>query len=134
MAETRFFLARFLVEVDVTDRPDFDDRQAASYFSSVFSLTGNDRKREVTVHELRRKASYIRDVEIEEYEYRGFVIMVNQNAESVGAVVPTYFACVSRPDAKGGAVVADSDSEFIEVTKDAAQIYVDKRVSRRKQK
>jgi hypothetical protein len=40
----------------------------------MFSLCGNDRKLEVTVRELRPKASYSTDVEIEEYEYRGFVI------------------------------------------------------------
>jgi hypothetical protein len=72
----KFFLARTLIEVDVTNRPDFDERQAADYFSSVFSLYGNDRKLEVTVRELRPKASYVRDVDIEEYEYRGFVITI----------------------------------------------------------
>ena len=74
----KFFLARTLIEVDVTNRPDFDERQAADYFSSVFSLYGNDRKLEVTVRELRPKASYSKDVDIEEYEYRGFVITICQ--------------------------------------------------------
>jgi hypothetical protein len=131
LAETKFFLARFLVEVDVTDRPNFDDRQAAEYFSSVFSLTGNYRKREVTVHELRPRASYFTDVEIEEYEYRGFRITVCQNADSVGTVVPTYFAVVAKPNSNGGSV-RPGDSEFIEVIKNDAEIYVDKKVSRRK--
>jgi len=38
MKKTKFFLARILVEVDVINRPDFDELQAADYFSSVFSL------------------------------------------------------------------------------------------------
>ena len=133
MKKTKFFLARILVEVDVTNRPDFDERQAADYFSSVFSLSGNDRKREVTVRELRPKASYVTDVEIEEYEYRGFVITICQNADTVGTAVPTYFAVVTKQNAKSGTVVWD-DSQFIEVAKNDAEIYVDKRVSRRKQK
>lgn len=131
MTETKFFLARFLVEVDVTNIPNFNDRQAADYFSSVFSLTGNYRKREVTVHELRPRASYTMDVEIEKYEYLGFVITVNQNADTVGTVVPTYFAVVARPNSNGGSVLP-ADSEFIEVVKNEAEIWVDKKVSRRK--
>lgn len=129
----KFFLARILVEVDVTNRPDFDERQAADYFSSVFSLYGNDRKLEVTVRELRPKASYVRDVDIEEYEYRGFVITICQNADTVGTAVPTYFAVVAKPNSKSGTVMWD-DSQFIEVAKNDAEIYVDKRVSRSKQK
>lgn len=133
MKKTKLFLARILVEVDVTNRPDFDELQAADYFSSVFSLTGNDRKREVTVCELRPKASSITDVEIEEYEYRGFVITIHQNADTVGTAVPTYFAVVAKPNSKSGTVMWD-DSQFIEVAKNDAEIYVDKRVSRSKQK
>lgn len=102
MKKAKFFLARILVEVDVTNRPDFDERQAAGYFSSVFSLCGNDRKLEVTVRELRPKASYIKDVEIEEYEYRGFVITIHQHADTVGTAVPSYFAVVAKPNTKSG--------------------------------
>jgi hypothetical protein len=131
--KAKFFLARILVEVDVTNRPDFDERQAVDYFSSVFSLCSTDRKLEVTVRELRPKASYIRDVKIEEYEYRGFVITIHQNADSVGTAVPTYFAVVAKPNSKNGTVMWD-DSQFIEVAKNDAEIYVDKRVSRIKQK
>ena len=42
--KAKIFLARILVEVDVTNRPDFDERQAADYFSSVFryrAMTGS---------------------------------------------------------------------------------------------
>jgi hypothetical protein len=131
--KAKFFLARILVEVDVTNRPDFDERQAADYFSSVFSLYGNDRKLEVTVRELRPKASYVRDVDIEEYEYRGFVITICQNADTVGTAVPTYYAVVAKSNSKSGTVMWD-DSQFIEVAKNDAEIYVDKRVSRSKQK
>ena len=53
VTKAKFFLARILVAVDVTNRPDFDERQAADYFSSVFSLSGNDTKCEMTVRELR---------------------------------------------------------------------------------
>lgn len=105
--KTKFFLARILVEVDVTNRPDFDELQAADYFSSVFSLTGNDRKREVTVQELRPKASSITDVDSEEYEYRGFVITICQNADTVGTAVPTYHAVVAKPNSKSGRVMWD---------------------------
>ena len=133
MKKTKFFLARILVEVDVTNRPDLDELQAADYFSSVFLLTGNDRTREVTVRELRPKASYTTDVEIEEYEYRGFVITIHQNADTVGTAVPTYFAVVAKPNSKSGTVMWDY-SQFIEVVKNDAEVYVDKRVSRRKQK
>ncbi len=133
LTKAKFFLARILVAVDVTNRPDFDERQAADYFSSVFSLSGNDRKCEVTVRELRPAASYIMDVEIEKYEYRGFVITICQNADTVGTAVPTYFAVVAKPNSNGGHVTWD-DSQFIEVAKNDAEIYVDKKVSRRKQK
>ena len=132
MKKAKFFLARILVEVDLTNRPDFDERQAADYFSSVFSVCGNDRRLEVTVRELRPKASYIRDVEIEEYEYRGFVITIHQHADTVGTAVPSYFAVVAKPNSKSGRVMEDY-SQFIEVVKNAAEIYVDKRVSRSRQ-
>jgi hypothetical protein len=118
----KFFLARILVEVDVTNRPDFDERQAADYFSSMFSLYGNDRELEVTVRELRPKASYVRDVDIEEYEYRGFVITICQNADTVGTAVPTYYAVVAKPNAKSGRVMWDY-SQFIEVAKNDAESY-----------
>ena len=131
--KAKFFLARILVEVDVTNRPDFDEPQAADYFSSVFSLCGNDRTLEVTVRELRPKVSSITDVEIEEYEYRGFVITICQNADTVGTAVPTYFAVVAKPNSKSGRVMCD-DSQFIEVAKNDAEIYVDTRVSRSKQR
>ena len=133
MKKAKFFLASILVEVDVTNRPDFDERPAADYFSKVFSLCGNDRKLEVTVRELRPKASYIRDIEIEEYEYRGFVITIHQHADTVGTAVPSYFAVVAKPNSKSGRVMEDY-SQFIEVTKNDAEIYVDKRVSRSKQR
>ena len=130
--KAKFFLARILVEVDVTNRPDFDERQAADYFSSVFSLSGNDRKLEVTVRELKPKACCTTDVEIEEYEYRGFVITIHQSADTVGTAVPTYFGVVAKPNSESGRVMADY-SQFIEVAKNDAEIYVDKRVSRSKQ-
>ena len=133
MKKAKLFLARILVAVDVTNRPDFNERQAADYFSSVFSLSGNDTKCEITVRELKPKASEIMDVEIEEYEYRGFVITVCQNADTVGTAVPTYFAVVAKPGSNGGRVMWD-DSQFIEVAKADAETYVDKRLSRRKQK
>lgn len=133
VTKAKVFLARILVAVDVTNRPDFDERQAVDYFSSVVSLSGNDTKCEITVRELKPKASEIMDVEIEEYEYRGFVITVCQNADTVGTAVPTYFAVVAKPDSKGGRVMWD-DSQFIEVAKNDAETYVDKRLSRRKQK
>ena len=87
----------------------------------------------MTVRELRPKASYIRDVEIEEYEYRGFVITIHQHADTVGTAVPSYFAVVAKPNSKSGRVMEDY-SQFIEVAKNDAEIYVDKRVSRGKQK
>lgn len=132
MKKTKFFLARILVEVDVTNRPDFDELQAADYFSSVFSLTGNNRKRQVTVQELRPKASSITDVDIEEYEYRGFVITICQNADTIGTAVPTYSAVVAKPNSKSGRDMRDY-SQFIEVAENDAEIYVDKRVSWSKQ-
>jgi hypothetical protein len=133
VSKVKFFLARILVAVDVTNRPDFEEREAADYFSSVFSLSGNDTKCEMTVRELTPKASAIMDIEIEKYEYREFVITVCQNADTVGTAVPTYFAVVAKPNSNGGRVMWD-DSQFIEVVKNDAEIYVDKRLSRRKQK
>jgi hypothetical protein len=70
------------------------------------------REREVTVQELRLKTSHIADVDIEEYEYRGFVITVCQNADTVGTAVPTYYAVVAKPNSKSGTVRWD-DSQFI---------------------
>ena len=122
MKKAKFFLARILVEVVVTNRPDFDERQAVDYFSSMFSLCGSDRKLEVTVRELRPKASYIRDVEIEEYEYRGFVITIHQHADTVRTAVPSYLAVVAKPKPKSGRVMEDY-SQFIEVAKNDAEVY-----------
>lgn len=133
MTKPKFFLARILVAVDVTNRPDFDERQAADYFSSKFSPSGNDTKCEMTVRELRPKASRIMDIEIEVYMYRGFKITLCQNADTVGTAVPTYFSIVSKPDSNGGRVMED-DSQFIEVAKNEAEVDVDRRLSRRKQK
>jgi hypothetical protein len=43
--KAKFFLARILVEVDVTNRLGFEERQATDYFSSVFfryvAMTGS---------------------------------------------------------------------------------------------
>jgi hypothetical protein len=130
MPQTKFFLARFLVEVDVTDRPDFDEPQAADYFSSVFSLASGDKKRELKVYELRINPNFRKDVVIEVYEYRGFEITVHREAHAVGTV-PIYFASVGKPNAKSGVVVRE-DSHIVEVVKNAAEIYVDARVSPRR--
>ncbi len=133
LVKTKFFLAQFLVEVDVTDRPDFDDLQATDYFSSAFWLSGNDKKHEVKVYALAAKPDSRQDVAIEEYEYRGFPITVYQNAHTVGADVPTYFATVTNLQTKSkNASVVAGDSEIVKVVKDAAQNHVDKLVSRRK--
>jgi hypothetical protein len=68
---------------------------------------------------------------IEEYEYCGYPINVYQNAHTVGADIPTYFATVTKlhTKSKHGAIVAD-DSECIEVVKNRAEEYVDKLISR----
>lgn len=131
MKKTKFFLAQFLIEVDVTERPDFDDIQASDYFSSVFQLSGNDKKIEVKVYPLAAKPDSRQDVEIETYEYRGYRIEVCQNAHTVGSDRPTYFGVVFNLQAKHqtGSVLG-SEQENIEEVKQMVQEYVDKKIAR----
>jgi hypothetical protein len=114
---TKFFLAQFLVEVDLTDRREFDDVAAVD---SAFRLSGNDKKHDVKVYPLSAKPDSRKDVLIEEYEYCGYPIEVYQNAHIVGADIATYFATVTKLHTKSKHGAVTDDSESIEVVKNCA--------------
>ena len=130
MAITKFFLAQFLVEVEVTDGSSFDDVEARPVFSSALRLPMKHRKHYVDVFMLALKPGLRTDVVIEEYEYRGVPITIYQNADTVGGDVPTYFATATNLKTKRqyGYIVAD-DSEDIETVRRMAHSKIDKKVS-----
>jgi len=135
MKKTRFFLAQFLIEVDVTDRPGFDDMEATAYFISALQLLDKDKKHDLKVYPLAVKPGSGTDALIESYEYRDFEIEIYQNADTVATDVPTFFAVVTNLQTKSryGSVLGD-DFENIENAKEAAQAHVDKRKLRMEKK
>lgn len=131
MRKTRYFLAQVLIEIDVGDRPDFDESQATQYFNSTLKLAPTDRAHDVRVYLLASKPGSRSDVVIEQYEYHDFRIDICQNASTVGSMHPTFFAVVWNLQAKNptGSLV-DSDCESIDELKKQAVEHVDKRKAR----
>jgi hypothetical protein len=133
MATKKLFLVQFLIEVDVSEWPDFDEGKAVEHFRAALKLSGEDKVRRVQTYLLARMPDDPGDLTVEEYEDRGFDIEICQDANTVGTDVPTYFALVWNPQAKTPAgTVAGSDSRTIEEAKEAARLYVDKRLRRLK--
>jgi len=62
---TKFFLAQYLVEVDMTERPHFDDFEVDEYFSSALRLSGRDKKLKIEVFRLGAKPNSREDVVLE---------------------------------------------------------------------
>lgn len=133
MATTKLFLIQLLIEADVTDWPDFDERKAAEHLRSALKLSGEDKIHHIQAYLLARKPDDPSDVTIEEYEDRGFEVEICQDADTVGTDVPTYFAVVTNPQAKTpyGSVVGDN-CKTIEEAKEVARTNVDKRIQRKK--
>lgn len=130
MRKTKVFLAQFIIEVDVTDKPGFDHQEARSYFLSSLRLAEGDKKIDLTVYPLAAKPELVEDEELESYEYRGFQIEILQVADSVGTDFPSYYAAVASPNAKNASEsIVGAGSEDIEEVKRLAQKHVDKRVA-----
>lgn len=131
MPTTKLFLVQFLIEADVSEWPDFDETQAADYFLSALKLSGADKKLGAQVYLLARKPDGRGDFLIEEYEDRGYVVEILQNAHTVGTDVPMYFAMVTNPQSKTPYSYPTKDCETIRGAKEAARLRVDKRIARK---
>jgi hypothetical protein len=129
MPTTKLFLIQLLIEADVTDWPDFDERKAAEHIRSAIKLLGADKIHHIQAYLLARKPDDPSAVTVEESEDRGFEVEVCQNAETVGTGIPKYFAVVTNPQAKTpyGSVGGD-ECITVEEAKEAARINVDKRI------
>ena len=133
MTKKKLFLIQLLIEADVSDWPDFDERKAAEHLRSALKLSGEDKIHRVQAYLLARKPDDPGDVTIEQYEDRGFEVEICQDADTVGTDIPTYFAVVTNPQAKTptGSLVG-SDCSTVEEAKEAARINIDKRIQRQK--
>lgn len=125
MRVTKFFLAQYLVEVDMTERPHFDDFDVDEYFSSALRLSGRDKKLNIKVFRLGAKPNSREDVVIESYEYRGYPIKIWQDANTVGADIRNYFSTVGSIHTKTYSDRVVAESEQVEVVKKAAEESVD---------
>jgi hypothetical protein len=129
MRKTKFFLAQFLIEVDVSDKPDFDESRATVYLQSALHLQVKDKSHDLKVYPLSAKPAPLQDETIEVYKYRDFDIEICQNADTLGTDQPTYFTVVSNPQAKtySGSLVGGHYGS-IEEAKSVGEQHVDKRI------
>jgi len=126
---TKLFLLQYVIEADVTEWPDFDEQKAIEHFRP--KLSKEDKIIRSQVYLLAKKPDENSDKIIEKYNDRGFDVEIRQDAHTVGTDVPTYFAMVSNPQAKTYAgSLAGNDSESIKEAKEAARVYIDKRLKR----
>jgi hypothetical protein len=125
---TKYFLAQYLVELDMTHRPSFDDVDAHSYFANLLRLTGKDKKHKIDVFTLAIKPYSWLDVLIESYQYRGYTINIYQHGQTVGADIRSYFSTVVSKHTKQYSEGVVADGEEVEVVKKAAEESVDYRL------
>jgi len=92
----KHFLAQFVLEVDTTNKPSFDAVDARMAISLVVNEETPGQTRRVIVYPLACMPDETGDIVIETFEYEGFEIYIFQNADTVGADVPTYFATAAN--------------------------------------
>jgi hypothetical protein len=131
----KFFLVQCIIEADVTEWPEFDERRAEDHFRSALHLSGEDKVHRINAYLLARKPDDRDDLTLEEYEDRGLKVEICQDAHTVGTDVPSYFSLVWNPKAKQpiGSIAANHCTT-VEAAKEATQIYVDKRLERERKK
>jgi hypothetical protein len=128
MAQTKLFLVQFLIEADVTEWPDFDERKAVEHFRP--KLSKEDTLLRAEAYLLVRRPDEDGDPLVEKDDDRGLDVHIYQNAQTVGTDVPSYYLMVFNPKVKGASSSASDDYPTIEVAKEAARIRVDKRLKR----
>ena len=131
MPNKKLFLVQFLIEADVSEWPDFDEMTAADHFLSALKLTNEDRKLGAQVYLLAKSPNERGDLLVEEYEDRGLVVQIFQDAHTVGTDAPTYFSTVWNPQAKGASSSASENRDTVEEAKEDARLRVDRRLARK---
>src|SRR5687767_1174644 len=93
----KFFLAQFLIEVDLVRRRIDTEEALAEYLFSCLKLVGRDRADSLTIYLMAAMDPTYRAKRYDEtYEYRGFKIEILQTAPSVGTAQPEYLAFVTN--------------------------------------
>jgi hypothetical protein len=134
MPTKKLFLVQFLIEADVSEWPDFDEVNATDYFLSALKLSPEDRKLSAQVYLLARKPNERGDVLVEKYEDRGLMVEIYQNANTVGADIPTYFVMIFNPKAQSPSSVAGDEHLTVESAKEEARARVDRRLERERKR
>lgn len=129
MRVTKFFLAQYIVELDMTHRSNFDDVDAYNYFATLLRLSGKDKKHKIDVFTLAIKPYSWQDLLLESYQYRGYTINIYQAAGTVGADIRAYFSTIVDKHTKKYSEGVVADGEEVEVVKRAAEESVDYRLS-----
>jgi hypothetical protein len=132
MAKTKLFLIQLLIEADVSEWPDFDERKAAEHLRSAIKLSGEDKVHHIQAYLLARKPDDPEDLVIEKYEDRGFEVEICQDADTVGTDVPSYYVAVYNPKVKNPSSSISGNHPTVEAAKEEARIRVDKRIQRQK--
>lgn len=124
MAIKKLFLVQFLIEADVSEWRDFDERQAAEHFREALKLSSEDKVQRLQAYLLARLPDDRGDMTLEDYEDRGFRVEICQDANTVGTDVPTYFAVVWNMQAKTPTgSVAGGHCETVDEAKEAARLH-----------
>jgi hypothetical protein len=132
VAQTKLFLVQYLIEVDVTEWPDFDERKAAEHFRP--KLSKEDILLRAEAYLVVRRPDEEGDPLVEEYEDRGLNVCIHQNFDTVGTDVPSYYVTIFNPKVKNPSSSTGDDYPTIEAAKEAARIRVDKRLKRNSSK
>lgn len=143
MKKKKLFLAQVVIEIDVSDMPDFDEHRATMYFKSALKLGAEAEAQNLNIFFLSDKPAVPRKLEagpvkaqrdavIEEYQYRDFLVKVWQAATSIGTYNPRYFGTAHRIGSQTGTLVKDCSSDKIDIVKKAAEAYVDRRMTWRR--
>jgi hypothetical protein len=130
MAQKKLFFVQFLIEADVSEWPDFDELEAASYFKSILKLSDEDKVHRVQAYLLARKPDERGDLLVERYEDRGLDVHIYQDADTVGTDVPTYYVTVYNPTVKSPSSSVGDSHPTIEAAKEEARTRVGKRLER----
>jgi hypothetical protein len=129
---TKLFLVQYLIEADVTEWADFDERKAAEHFRP--KLMKEDKLLQSHAYLVVRRPDEEGDPLVKEYEDRGLNVCIHQNFDTVGTDVPSYYVMIFNPKVKNPSSSTGDDYPTIEAAKEAARKRVDKRLEREEQR
>lgn len=128
MLKTKFLVIQMTVETELEDGFDVDSFSAIEEISSAIKISDKYKKHDIKIFELARKPNSRQDAFIEEYNYKGFLIEICQNAGTVGSDTPTYYAVVYNLENKSNlGKMLSEDALDIAGAKEIGEEYADKR-------